>query len=451
MNRTGIIICSRLKSRRLPNKAIKLINGIPVIEHLVKRLLLTGIPIVIAIPPEEFSSYMFLDKYKGLSFFTGYGEDPLRRMQMAAQENDFDTVIRITHDKIFIDDDTLMKALAQFEKGNYDYLYSSYLTTGTGFEIINYDIIRNAAQKYRNVEHICYAIRSLTDNQINYNPGSEIISNLRLLLDYEKDFQFIQLLFSELGDYAKLDDIVEFISNNSWALEINKMPDITVYTCAYNAEKTIESTFASILANLGFSIMDPIYPNLDIEYLIIDDASTDNTFKKCMHFSLHNNFTRVIRNERNIGLASSSNIAIDNSLGRYVIRMDADDYFVSPSAIESIYDQAVANRFEVVYPDYFHGNVGTVKSGDIEHHVGGALFDKRALNHVRFTDTLRGFDGLDLFLRAKDKLRIGYLKTPIFLYTQNDASMSKTNLANRSKIKNDLINEYSKDSKISLH
>jgi hypothetical protein len=64
----------------------------------------------------------------------------------------------------------------------------------------------------------------------------------------------------------------------------------------------------------------------------------------------------------------------------------------------------------------------------------------RAINHVKFTEGLRGYEGLDFFARAKDTLSIGYFARPTFFYTQRNDSMSKTNLDDREKIKNNILN-----------
>ncbi len=52
---------------------------------------------------------------------------------------------------------------------------------------------------------------------------------------------------------------------------------------------------------------------------------------------------------------------------------------------------------------------------------------------------MRGYEGLDLFLRAKDALNIGYYKQPVFFYTQRNGSMSKSNVKIRAKIRKDIL------------
>ena len=61
----------------------------------------------------------------------------------------------------------------------------------------------------------------------------------------------------------------------------------------------------------------------DYEIIVIDDASTDNSKNIIESFSGH---IRKIYNDINIGLAASCNKAIRSALGKYVVRLDADDF-----------------------------------------------------------------------------------------------------------------------------
>ena len=98
----------------------------------------------------------------------------------------------------------------------------------------------------------------------------------------------------------------------------NQLPDITVVVCTYNHGAWIERCIRSLL-NQKFIKKD------DFEIILIDDKSTDSTKKILHNFSDLENI-RIYSNKRNIGLPKSLNKAIMLSKGRYVTRVDSDDY-----------------------------------------------------------------------------------------------------------------------------
>ena len=61
----------------------------------------------------------------------------------------------------------------------------------------------------------------------------------------------------------------------------------------------------------------------DFEFLIIDDASTDNSLDYLK--SLKDERIRLIRNKNNIGQVMSLNKGIDIAAGEYIARLDQDD------------------------------------------------------------------------------------------------------------------------------
>jgi len=68
------------------------------------------------------------------------------------------------------------------------------------------------------------------------------------------------------------------------------------------------------------------------------------------------------------------------------------------------------------------------------------MFDIKALRYLRFSEELRHYEGLDLYLRASKCLNnIGYANDPIFYYSYSENSMSNTKQDERLAIKNRLL------------
>lgn len=99
---------------------------------------------------------------------------------------------------------------------------------------------------------------------------------------------------------------------------------ITVIVNVYNGEKYISKCIESILCQS--------YKN--IEVLIVNDGSTDDTLKVCQSFK--DERIRIIT-QGNHGLSFSRNVGIENAKGKYVYFVDADD-FIADDVIEYLYE-----------------------------------------------------------------------------------------------------------------
>lgn len=432
MFKPGIVICSRLDSERVPNKVLKTINGVSIINHLVNQLLRLNVPIIVAVPKSQSSSYVSAIKIakekEHLVTIVGseFAKDPLARLNEMAEKFGLTHVVRITHDKIFVDTEILQNALtiAKYEKEGVEYIHSSFLTPGTGFEVIKAECLKRATALHKNVEHVTYAIRPLSKLTLDLKTETQ---RFNLLIDFYEDIKLMEVLFASLGNQATLKDVISFLKKNPELIRINLPPLLTVYTCAFNAEKYIERAMNSVKHQGDFKE--------DMEYIIIDDHSTDKTTELIAKFAIGQANVSWYRNEVNKGLASSSNFALSRARGRYILRLDADDFFADDDALMCILNHAQTQQKEIVYPDNYFGGPEQIQKGNECHHVGGALFDKRALNFLRFKDGLRNHDSLDIFTRAKSKLKIGYYEKPLFVYTQRPDSMSKTNIKERENLK----------------
>lgn len=94
-------------------------------------------------------------------------------------------------------------------------------------------------------------------------------------------------------------------------------PLVSFVIPTYNSEKTIDRCLKSIKAQS--------YPNVEI--IIIDDFSTDNTLAKIFEHNLKN--LTLIKQNINIGPSKCRNIAILASKGKYISILDSDDFIYS--------------------------------------------------------------------------------------------------------------------------
>lgn len=104
---------------------------------------------------------------------------------------------------------------------------------------------------------------------------------------------------------------------------MNYEPLVSVIIACYNCEKYVKSAILSITTQT--------YKNLEI--LITDDSSTDNTYRILCELAKSDNRIVVFKNETNLKLPKTLNDMIARSNGKYIARMDADDISL-PERIE---------------------------------------------------------------------------------------------------------------------
>lgn len=432
-NDFGIILCSRSGSSRLPGKVWQKIRGKYIIVHLLERLRETGIKVVLAVPDNEKTLYngrlKHLIDHKYINIYGGHKTDCLKRTLDAAYHYDFKQVVRVTHDKIFIDHRQVGYFVDKMIDHSLDYLYSTNFIEGMSFEIFSRDILEKASWVHKDVEHISFAVDAVAERKLNlelfpYNrtwfnrkrPGQY----LRLLIDYPEDFRMMDSIMIRSGVECGIESIVDNIPKTPC---LNKLPELTIYTCSYRDHEFLDEAIRSVLGQ-EFD---------DFEYLLIDDGSdTDEVYKKMDEYS-YDTRVRIMRNPINLGLASSSNIALKEGRGKYIIRLDADDYFISPFTLKTMLERIKAYKADILYPDNIRGE--GIQKGHEHHHVGGAMFRKRSLDFIKFTDGLRGFDGLDLYNRAvRLGLNIQYSHDVGFNYRIREDSLSSRRCKKRDEI-----------------
>ncbi len=98
-------------------------------------------------------------------------------------------------------------------------------------------------------------------------------------------------------------------------LNENPSVEISVLMCVYNGDVFLVEAIESILAQ-SFSAF---------EFVIVDDASSDQTARILKRYADLDSRIRIITNEKNLGLTESLNIGLAACRGKYIARMDADD------------------------------------------------------------------------------------------------------------------------------
>lgn len=96
---------------------------------------------------------------------------------------------------------------------------------------------------------------------------------------------------------------------------------ISVLTATYNREKLLDKLYASLLINSNSC------PQIELEWLIMDDGSTDNTKTVCENYMLEKLIDVKYFYQENKGKMSAINSLVQKATGDLIIECDSDDYF----------------------------------------------------------------------------------------------------------------------------
>lgn len=90
----------------------------------------------------------------------------------------------------------------------------------------------------------------------------------------------------------------------------------------------------------------------EIEFILINDGSTDDSGKICDEYARHNPKFKVIH-QINAGLAAARQTGLDHAKGEYVIVCDSDDW-VEPEMYKTLYNAAINNNADIAMCGYWN-------------------------------------------------------------------------------------------------
>ena len=168
--------------------------------------------------------------------------------------------------------------------------------------------------------------------------SSNTINILNLYQKYKniKDFKNIE-------NYLNICNKKKLINNKKFKRNIN--PKVSIICPNYNRGK--------YLLRLLRSIQNQFFD--DIEIIIVDDFSMDNSIKLIEEYQKEDERIILIKNSKNKGTLISRNIGIINSSGKYIIMPDADD-ILSQNILKTCYESAIKNNIDIIRFNIYIGN-----------------------------------------------------------------------------------------------
>ena len=172
----------------------------------------------------------------------------------------------------------------------------------------------------------------------------------------------------------------------------------------------------------------------DVEIVVVDDASSDQTAEICRSFS-NINYVRV---ERNQGVAGARNIGLVASSGEYVSFLDDDDWRTPGSLDQQLSILESEPQAGVIYGQAFYGDQEgrptdrfyptRCPQGDLFWQLlsrnfipcGTAVFRRSCLSRVGLLDdSIAGLDDWDLWVRIAESYAILALELPVIIWRRS--------------------------------
>jgi len=228
------IIQARTDSTRLPNKALKDIQGKPLILHVIERVQYAKLldKVVLATTTRSIDTPLAeLVQAQGISIFRGDCDDVLDRYFQAATQCHAEVIVRITGDCPLIDPRVIDTVVQVFLQHHYDYVANTLQPTypdGLDVEVFSYKTLKkawNEATLASEREHVTAYIRNHPEQFTHYNIKNSVdLSKFRWTVDQQEDLEFVREIFKRLYTKEKIfymEDILPLLQQHPELQEIN--------------------------------------------------------------------------------------------------------------------------------------------------------------------------------------------------------------------------------------
>lgn len=218
-------------------------------------------------------------------------------------------------------------------------------------------------------------------------------------------------------------------------------PYFSVIVPVYNVEQYLTQCVDSVISQT--------YSNFEL--ILVDDGSTDTSGAMCDFIATQDKRVKVYH-KINGGLSSARNYGIKECIGRYVIFLDSDDFWVDLNFLEKAYVKSNQHeydliRLEYVKVDYMGNLIETPDLSDKEHFQELTLgsyemmenimrgeyfswlfiFRRELFSKIIFNEQVKFQEDIDFAIRLfTNHLNCGYLPIHFYAYRQREHSIMST-------------------------
>lgn len=248
----AVIIACRMKSTRLPKKAILNIGKYSSIETCIKNTMkfrnTNYVVLATSDLPEDdiLKDYTYSDS---VIFHKGHPDDVVQRYLDIIDRLRIDVFFRVTGDCPYISADIADFLLEKHFETGADYTNGREAAVGTNMEVISSNALRKVKKHFPSANYSEYMTWYFQNNPEHFKlniidlPG-KWLRDYRLTLDYPEDlelFKKIEAYFDEMNIEYNIDSLFEFLDNNPKIASINKH-----LTLKYKTDKALINTLNKV-------------------------------------------------------------------------------------------------------------------------------------------------------------------------------------------------------------
>lgn len=205
---------------------------------------------------------------------------------------------------------------------------------------------------------------------------------------------------------------------------------ISVIVPCYNAEVYLDRCIQSIILQT--------YRNIEI--ILVDDGSTDNTYGKCREWMLRDDRIQVVH-KQNGGLSDARNAGLEIANGEYIAFVDSDD-FIHPTMLEKLIASLTNNMTDIavcgIYrtngmanvelPFGYNGDISCLNSSQALKDIltyrctiaaWNKLYKRSSIDGIRFIKGRYNEDFPFLVELYNKDLKVSYIIEPLYYYFIN--------------------------------
>lgn len=197
-----------------------------------------------------------------------------------------------------------------------------------------------------------------------------------------------------------------------------KCPDVTIVITNFNYAKYLDRCLRSCLKQ----------KHVNCQIVLVDDCSTDNTEEVLLPFRDKITF---LKTEKNSGVSAASNLGIKHAMGRFIIRVDADDFIHEDTCYFLMrYLQMNRDAF-CVSCDYYlvdnYENKMERKYAEFDNISCGVMYRKDLFVKLGcYNEKMRHCEEEELRKRIGEYYNIHSLKMPFYRYRMHGTNKTKS-------------------------